>query len=402
MTGNTWKALVALLVFTMGTSIITPLMALYQEHFDLSNGVLTLLFVTYTATVVPTMLLAGNLSDSLGRKRLMIPGMISISLASIVFSLADSVAMLFVGRVFQGLAIGMFLGVGTAFVVDQARSDSKARAAMAGGIAFRLGFGLGPLMAGIIAQYGSDSLHRPFEVHLVLMVVGFSMVLWAPETVARRPLRFALRVGVPHGQMRGFAGFLAPAAFVMSFMEGTLLSVVPLYLYQTLGEKNVAIAGLVGFLVLGLGAVTPFVIERIEPRKAVMLGVGTSSLLTLLVVAASGVGTAALVVLAAASIGFFNGFILQGGTVICGTVVPLHERGKLLSALYMCAYAGTTPVVVLGFLSGAVGLTVALAVFSGVAIAIATWVLVVGRRLFPEVVPYVETVHAPRAEAARA
>jgi MFS family permease len=186
-------------------------------------------------------------------------------------------------------------------------------------------------------------------------------------------------------------------------MEATVLSVVPLYLYRTLGERNVAIAGLAGFLVLGLGAITPFLIERLDPRHAVMLGVGVSSLITTLVVAASGLSAVALVVFAAAGIGFFNGFILQGGTVIAGTVVPLQERGKLLSALYMCAYAGTTPIVVLGFLSGSFGLTVALAFFSAAAMALAAWVLLVGRRLFPEVIPHVETI-GPRApdEAAAA
>ena len=59
----------------------------------------------------------------------------------------------------------------------------------------------------------------------------------------------------------------------------------------------------------------------------------------------------------AALLGVVNGMILQGGTVICGTIVPLEERGKLMSALYMCAYAGTVPTVGLGYLSQAIGLT---------------------------------------------
>jgi hypothetical protein len=83
-----------------------------------------------------------------------------------------------------------------------------------------------------------------------------------------------------------------------------------------------------------------------------------------------------------------NGFILYGGTVICGTIVPLEERGKLMSLLYMCAYAGTIPTVALGYLGDAIGLTGALAIFSAIAICIAAFVLLVGRRLFREVIPY--------------
>jgi len=97
-----------------------------------------------------------------------------------------------------------------------------------------------------------------------------------------------------------------------------------------------------------------------------------------------------------------NGFILYGGTVICGTIVPIGERGKLMSLLYMCAYAGTIPVVGLGYMANAIGLTSTLTFFSACAIALAAFVLVVGRRLFPEVIPYREPVTEGTAHEAHA
>ena len=397
MTRGAYLAMVALLVFTMGTSIITPLLPLYASQFHLSNGTLTLLFATYTATVVPTMLVAGSASDRLGRKRVLLPAMFVLTCASLVFAFTESVSMLFVGRVLQGLAIGMFLGVGTAFVVDHAIPAKRALAAMAAGAFFRLGFGLGPGMAGLVAQYWGDPIHRPFQVHLVLLAVGIGCVILASETVPRRRYKFEIRVGVPKGQMRGFAGFMAPAAFTMSLMEGTVLSIVPLYLYDTLGERNVAIAGLCGFLVLGLGGMTPLVTRNVAPRLAVMIGLGVSAVVTWLIALAAVGGSALLVVVAAGIIGFVNGMILQGATVICSTVVPLQERGKLLSSLYMCAYAGTIPAVGLGYLSLSIGLTATLVVFSIASCVLAAWVIVFGRRLFPRVIPYEEHVAIPSA-----
>jgi MFS family permease len=397
LTRGAYLAMVALLVFTMGTSIITPLLPLYAGQFHLSNGTLTLLFATYTATVVPTMLVAGSASDRLGRKRVLLPAMLVLTCASLVFAFTESVSMLFVGRVLQGLAVGMFLGVGTAFVVDHAIPAKRALAAMAAGAFFRLGFGLGPGMAGLVAQYWGDPIHRPFEVHLVLLAVGIGCVILASETVPRRRYKFEIRVGVPKGQMRGFAGFMAPAAFTMSFMEGTVLSIVPLYLYDTLGERNVAIAGLCGFLVLGLGGMTPLVTRNVAPRMAVMIGLGVSAVVTWLIAIAAVGSSALLVVVAAGIIGFVNGMILQGATVICSTVVPLQERGKLLSSLYMCAYAGTVPAVGLGYLSLSIGLTATLVVFSIAACVLAAWVIIFGRRLFPRVIPYEEHVAIPSA-----
>ena len=137
-----------------------------------------------------------------------------------------------------------------------------------------------------------------------------------------------------------------------------------------------------------------------------MIGVGCSAALSFLIVASSQVDAVGLVVFAAAAIGFINGFILFGGTVIAGTIVPIEERGKLMSLLYTFAYAGTVPTVALGYLGDAIGLTGSLLIFSIAASTIALFVLLVGRRLFREVVPYVEEVVVtpapPSGEAAPA
>jgi MFS family permease len=390
-----------MVVFTMGTSIVTPLFPLYADEYQLSAGTITLLFATYTATVVPTMLLAGNLSDTLGRKRLILPAMATITTASLVFAFTSSVPMLFAGRFLQGLAIGMFLGVGAAFVVDHARAEKRESAAQVAGMGFRLGFGLGPGLAGLLAQYGSDPLHRPFQWHAVLMVGAIAAIVAAPETLPRRRgTKLRIRAGVPAGQFGAFATFIAPAGFLMSFLDATLLSLAPLYMVDTLGVENLAVVGLVGFLILATGGFTPLVFRRMDPRRAVITGVVTSTIGSLLVVGASVADTVALVIVAAAVIGFTNGLILQGGTTICSCVVPMHERGKLVSALYMCCYAGTVPSVGLGYLSRAIGLTATMAVFSGIAGAIAAFVLVIGRRNFREVIVYREP--APVAAGARA
>jgi MFS family permease len=395
-----------MLVLTMGTSTLTPLLPLYQEHFGLSTGTATLLFVTYTLTVCPTMLIAGNLSDRLGRKRLLLPAMATMTLASLVFALAESVPLLFVGRVLQGLAIGGFLGVGAAFVVDHARVDKKALAAALAGVFFRVGFGLGPGLAGILAQYGPAPRHLPFWGHIVMMVLGMIAVATAGETLMRQRgagRKFRIRIGVPEGQALGFMTFVAPATFMMSFIEGTLLSVVPIFIVNTLHVHNLAVVGAIGFLTLALGGLAPFLVRGLDPRKSIAFGAGASAILSWLIVASSEAGTVALVVIAAAAIGITNCFILFGGTVICGTIVPIHERGKLMSLLYMCAYAGTVPTVGLGYLGDAIGLTATLAVFSAIAGGLALFVLVVGRQLFPEVVPYRAVEHpgaaAPAASA---
>jgi hypothetical protein len=269
---------------------------------------------------------------------------------------------------------------------------------MVAGLAFRLGFGLGPGLAGIVAEHSDEPIHRPFQGHLLLMVVAFAAILATPETVSRlpravrdaAPRRRRMQVGVPAGQFRAFALFLAPAAFLLGFLDATLLSVVPLYMVRELGVTNLAVVGLVGFLVLGSSGLTPLVARNVPPRTAVLLGTSAGAAASLLVVAAAGMDAAWAVVVAAGLIGLLNGLTLQGGTTICGISVPIAERGKLMSALYMCAYSGTVPTIGLGWLSDAIGITRALGVFTAGAVVLALFVRFVGGRAFREVVPYVE------------
>lgn len=396
MTRASWTATIALLIFTMGTSIVTPLFPLYQQDFNLTDGQVTLLFAAYTLTVVPTMLVMGGVSDRIGRRKVMLPAMVCITAASLVMAFATNVEMLFLGRILQGLAIGSFLGVGTAFIVDHARIGEKAWAAIVAGLAFRLGFGLGPGMAGVVAQHSSNPTRTPFEIHVGLMVIAFIAFAVTPETIRRLPKAhggpgiWRIQVGVPEGQMPGFATFLAPAAFLLGFLDATLLSVVPLYMATSLHVHNLALIGLVGFLELGLGGVTPLFARNVPPRTAVMWGAGGGALASLLVVTASTANSVGLVLAAAAIIGLLNGLTLQGATAICGVSAPLRERGKLISALYMCAYAGTIPTIALGYLAQDIGLTKAVGVFSAGAMILAAFVILVGGRVFRQVVPYQE------------
>ena len=182
--------------------------------------------------------------------------------------------------------------------------------------------------------------------------------------------------------------FVAPATFLMSFIEGTFLSVVPIFVFDTLDVHNLAVVGLIGFLTLALGGLAPFLARGLDPRRAIMIGVSTSSLLSFLIVASSQLDSIYVVLFAVSIIGVTNGFILFGGTVICGTIVPIEQRGKLMSVLYCCAYAGTIPTVALGYMADGIGLPATLTIFSCIAVAIAAFVLLVGSRAFREVVPW--------------
>src|SRR5213592_1678869 len=89
----------ALAVTMLGTTLPTPLYALYRDRFGFSELIVTVVFAAYAAGVIAALLLVGRLSDEIGRRRVLLPGLAFSALSAIVFLLADGLGMLIVGRV---------------------------------------------------------------------------------------------------------------------------------------------------------------------------------------------------------------------------------------------------------------------------------------------------------------
>src|SRR5438094_3599386 len=110
----------ALAVAMLSTTLPTPLYALYRERFGFSELMITVVFATYAAGVIASLLLFGRLSDQIGRRRVLLPGLALSALSAVAFLLADGLTLLIVGRVLSGLSAGIFTGPAAATLVDLA------------------------------------------------------------------------------------------------------------------------------------------------------------------------------------------------------------------------------------------------------------------------------------------
>src|SRR3954454_21841313 len=95
-------AIIGLALFASGTP--SPLYATYRELWGFSPVVLTLIYATYAFGVLASLLLAGRISDDVGRKPVLVVALSTLMSATVLFALADSVLWLFVARALQGLA----------------------------------------------------------------------------------------------------------------------------------------------------------------------------------------------------------------------------------------------------------------------------------------------------------
>src|SRR3954464_14844719 len=97
-------AIIGLALFASGTP--SPIYGIYLQLWGFSPLVLTLVYATYAFGVLTTLLLAGRLSDDVGRRWVLLVSLVVLMGATVLFIVADSVVWLFAARALQGLATG--------------------------------------------------------------------------------------------------------------------------------------------------------------------------------------------------------------------------------------------------------------------------------------------------------
>jgi MFS family permease len=386
-----WRTWAVLVLFAIGTSMITPLIPIYQDRLEFGDTVVTLFLGCYVLTLVPSMLLLGQLSDRVGRKRVLLWAIATLAVAQVLLITEPPLWGLLTARGIQGLATGAFFGTCTAFLVDAAPASRRGFTATLGSISIRLGLGLGPGIGGVLAQYAAHPLQTPFEVHLVALAVAAALVLWLPETVPpdqpRR--RMTLRLGVPAAERAVFWRVLVPSGMLFSLFDGTALSLVPVFVVRELEIDNYAVVGAAGFLVLVAGAVSQVLLPRLDPRRAISWGLLIAAAASVGIAASSPTGSVPLVMIAVTITGAACGLVFKGGVDLITLIAPVADRGKLISSYYVACYLGgfSLPLILIGVLSDLIGLTEALLVLSAVAGAGAVWTTLVGLRSLAGLVP---------------
>jgi MFS family permease len=392
-----WRTWTVLVLFALGTSMITPLIPIYQERLGFSDTVVTLFLGCYVVALVPSMLTLGQLSDRIGRKQVLFGAIATLAVAQVILITEPPLAGLLIARAIQGLATGAFFGTCTAFLVDAAPVGRRSFVATLGSVSIRLGLGLGPGVGGVIAQYAIYPLQLPFEIHLVALAVAAALVVSLPETVTVRSHRpMSLRLGVPAAERAVFWRVLVPSGMLFSLFDAVALSLVPVFINRDLGIDNHAIVGASGFLVLVSGAVSQVLLPRLDPRTAISAGLAVAAVSSLGIVAGSPTGSALLVLVAVAVAGAACGLVFKGGVDLITLIAPLEDRGKLISSYYLACYLGgfSVPLLLLGILADLIGLTEALLVLSVAAGIGAAWTTLIGLRSLSGLAP--EAPVAPR------
>jgi MFS family permease len=334
----------------LGTTLPTPLYVIYQAQWHFSAAIVTVTFAVYAAAVLATLLLAGRSSDQAGRRPVLAVALAISALSTIVFILAPNVGVLIVGRILSGLSAGLMTGTATAALTELVPASASRRASLAATAANMGGLGLGPLIAGLFAQYAPHPTVLVFEVYLAVLAAAGLCLLLVPETVSprRRPaLRFT-GLGIPE---RGRSEFIAAdiGGFAAFALLGLFSALAPTFLGSVLHQNNHAVQGAVVFLLLAVGTVAQVVLFRFNSRLVVMTGLGLFLVGLALIVAALSEADMALFLAGTVVGGAAVGAVFLGSLATANRLAPRGERGRAISAFFVACYAGLIiPVVGVG------------------------------------------------------
>lgn len=370
--------------FLAASSAPSPLYVVYQETFAFSEFTLTTVFAVYVLALIAALLVAGSLSDHIGRKPVLL-GAIGLEAVSLVlFLLADGVGWLLVARVVQGVATGAATATLPATLVDlAARGDRPERAGVVNGTAPLSGLAVGALGCGLLVEYAPAPTRLVWALLLAGLVLAAVLVALIPETIDRRPGALASlrpRVGVPPRVRSGFA-VIVPILLASWALAGLYLSLGGSVVAQVFGVRDHLVGGLTVVALVGTGAVTAFALRGRVPvtllvPAAWLLAAGT-------VVTLAGVLTGVLALAAVgavvAGLGFGSAAYATFGTM--STLAAPHERGELFAALYTLAYlAFSVPAMVAGVAATLGELRPTALVYGGVVAVLAVVAAVLGRR----------------------
>ena len=350
-TGTSTLILLASIVvsFLAASSAPTPLYATYAAQWHFSPITTTIVFGIYAIAVLLSLLIAGRLSDHIGRRPVLLAALALQIAAALVLTTAGGVGTLLLGRVVQGIATGGAIGALGAAMLDVDRSRGTLANASAPGI----GTGVGALLSGWLVQYAPAPTYLVYLVLVAVFVVQGVAVLRMPETVSRKPgARAALRpeLAVPSG-LRGPVLAAAPILFAVWALAGFYGSLGPALARHLSGSTSTVVAGLGLFLLAVTGSLSALVLDRTPPRRVMVLGIAVlaASAVATLVAISSGSTLGFFGSTLVAGLGFGAGF--QGGIRTVVLRAAPHERSGVLSVLYIICYLGmAVPSVVAGVL----------------------------------------------------
>ncbi len=367
-----WLIAAVFLVALAFSTVPTPLYPLYQRQDGFSSFTVTVVFAAYAIGVITALLLAGHVSDWTGRKRILLPGLALEAIAGVLFLVWTALPGLVLARFLTGAGVGMITATATAYLLDlhnahrpgaaRTRFEIVSAAVNLGGLA------AGTLVAGALAQFVASPLRTPYEVFLVLLALSAVAVASVPETVrvpAERPRYRPQRPKVAGDDKLAYL-VAAIGIFIPFAIFGLFTSLAPSFVSGALHHPSRFLAGLVVFLVIGMGVTAQIASGTMSPRQRYLVGQVAPAVGLPLMVAGMFLPSLWVFLIGGMIAGAGGGMQFKTAVSTVAQIARPHERGEALAGIFLIGYVGlAVPALGMGLATQAVAATTAVVWFAG-------------------------------------
>jgi MFS family permease len=324
----------------------SPLYGLYRERDGLSTLTVTVVYAIFAGGTIATLLSVQVIAARLGRRGVMLGAVATMMVAAGLLAAWKALPGLVVGRLITGVAVGLAAGTAIAYLIElRVREDPGGSpvAARNIGTAVNVGaLGIGPLVAGCLAEWVRSPLVVPYLLFLALGVVALIGLTGVPETAPQAPAPSP--VPKTSSYSRPF-GLLIPSAVVTlaAFAaNGLFAGLSGLLLAVTFGHPSHALAGATLFLVFAAGVVAQLATSGLPASR--VFAFGTLSMLAGLALLVTAVRLSApslaLFLLGGTLIGAGAGAVFKGTTGLVLEATPPEGRVEMTSDLLISLFVG--------------------------------------------------------------
>jgi MFS family permease len=393
-------AVFAFLIVMAVATLPSPLYGLYRTRDHLSALTITVVFAIFAASTIAVLQRDNSIATRIGRRGTMLVSVATMMVAVGVLAAWKDLPGLLIGRVITGVSVGLAAGTAITYLIElRLRADPQASPVRARtiGTSVTVGaLGVGPLIAGCLAQWVAQPLTVPYLVFVALGAIALIGLRAAPETGApaaerkqagsRRPA--GLRR--PAGSRRGVRLPVPAAAGTLAAFSanGLFAGLSGLILAGTLHHPSHALSGAALFLLFACGVAS----QLVTLQASRVLALGTVSMLSGLVLLVVSVRLAtpnlAMFLIGGALIGAGSGAVFKGTTGIVLGASPPQDRVAMTSDLLIALYVGlSVPVIGAGValdLGASIPDTVlGFAILVGLGVVVSGWALLRSRPARP-------------------
>jgi len=379
------KIAVAMFAVGWGANQFSPMLIVYRHELRLGAGTVAGLFLVYAVTLIPGLLIGGPASDRLGRRPVVLPFVALSPLATLLLVLGPrSLALITAGRALAGLCSGVVFGSATAWVQELSHGtqsqgtllNGTGQSARRAAMALTAGFGLGPVVAALLAQWAPDPEVLPYLPHLVIGVAA-ALVAWSvPEGPGSRTsaeVRLPRRWPPAAVRTRRFWLAVAPASPIVFGSVSLAIVVLPEDVTSPT-TLSAGFAGLMTALAFAAGVGVQSAARRLaNPLAGDVAGLCCAAAGAGVGVAAAGGADRVLAGVSAVLLGLAYGLCLVSGLRQADQMAGPGERGAVVACYYTLAYLGFAVPYLADGLGAVFGKAGAFGVLAATAILLAAW-----------------------------